>query len=395
MAKDATILILDDDSATRELLRAYLERSNFQVVEAEYGQTGIEHCRRFQPDLVLCDLRLPDIDGFDVLATIIRELPETPVIVISVINQLSEARKAFMLGASDYLTKPIKNFAVLEHSIRQALERARLLKQNREYQEYLETTNQRLEQSLQQLEEDEEAGRRLQFQLLPRNRKAFGPYYFSRRLWTSLYLSGDFVDYFEIDDEHIGFYMADVSGHGVSSAFVTVLLKSYMNRYLELHRQGKSRGILEPSTIFTRMNRNVLKSGMNKYLTMFYGVINKINNRMYYSNGGQFPYPLLFDGETAEYIECKSKPVGLFDFADYHTEVLELPKRFSMVLVSDGILELLPQRNLAEKQQFLLSAVQQAGFSIEALTETLERETSAPPPDDITLLLIRKRELNR
>jgi serine phosphatase RsbU (regulator of sigma subunit) len=395
MTKGATILIIDDDPATRELLSAYLENSDFRVIEAQNGRTGLEQCRRYQPDLVLCDLRLPDMSGFEVLESMSHDAPETPVIVISVINQLSEAIKAFKLGASDYITKPIDNLAVLEHSIRQALERAGLVRKNREYQEYLETTNQKLEQSLLQLKEDEEAGRRLQFQLLPRNKKAFGAYYFSRRLWTSLYLSGDFVDYFDIDDEHIGFYMADVSGHGVSSAFVTVLLKSYMNRYLELHRQGKSRGILDPATIFTRMNRNILKSGMNKYLTMFYGVIYKPENKLYYSNGGQFPYPLLFDGNTARYIECKSKPVGLFDFAEYHTEVMELPSRFTMVLASDGILEILPQTNLAEKRSFLLSALEETGFSMEALYERLESNANSTPPDDITLLLIRKRELNR
>ncbi|NIV97684.1 SpoIIE family protein phosphatase, partial [Candidatus Saccharibacteria bacterium] len=92
------------------------------------------------------------------------------------------------------------------------------------------------------LREDEEAGRRLQFQLLPRDNQSFGDYQFSRKLWTSLYLSGDFVDYFYIDEDHLGFYIADVSGHGVPSAFVTVLLKSYMNRYLELFRQQKNQG---------------------------------------------------------------------------------------------------------------------------------------------------------
>jgi serine phosphatase RsbU (regulator of sigma subunit) len=137
-----------------------------------------------------------------------------------------------------------------------------------------------------------------------------------------------------------------------------------MNRYLELHRQGKSRGILDPATIFTRMNRNVLKSGMNKYLTMFYGVINRADNKLSFSNGGQFPYPMLFDGDTARYIECKSKPVGLFDFAEYRTEVMELPSRFAMVLESDGILEILPQSNLAEKRSFLLTALEETCFSI-------------------------------
>ena len=67
---------------------------------------------------------------------------------------------------------------------------------------------------------------------------------------TSAFLSGDFVDYFAIDHEHCGFYMADVSGHGVSSAFVTVLLKSYMGGYLERHQQSGDPTILDPAAVF-------------------------------------------------------------------------------------------------------------------------------------------------
>ena len=83
--------------------------------------------------------------------------------------------------------------------------------------------NRELRQTLKYLEQDEKAGRRIQFQLLPEDNRTFGGYTFRRRLYPSTYLSGDFVDYFPIDDRHVGFYMADVSGHGAASAFVTVI----------------------------------------------------------------------------------------------------------------------------------------------------------------------------
>ena len=102
--------------------------------------------------------------------------------------------------------------------------------------------NEQLRQTVRQLQEDEAAARRIQFQLLPENDKIYRHYCFSCHLLTSQYLSGDFVDYFVIDGDHLGFYIADVSGHGVSSAFVTVMLKSYIGRYRELHRQNRDRG---------------------------------------------------------------------------------------------------------------------------------------------------------
>lgn len=390
MAEGIRILTIDDEPVIRKTFVAYLEDSNFIVLEAEGGAAGIELCRRERPDLVLCDLRMPEVDGFQVLTVLTQEFPELPILVISGMGRVDDAVSALKLGAWDYLIKPIADMAVLEHAINQALERAQLRRKNREYHENLEATNQRLERSLQQLREDEEAGRRLQFQLLPENNKLYDNYLFSRHLLTSLYLSGDFVDYFYIDARHLGFYIADVSGHGVSSAFVTVLLKSYMNRYLELYRQHKNRGILEPARILKRLNHNLLSGGLDKYLTMFYGVIDIEANRLHYSNGGQFPLPILSDGENARFIGDKSLPVGLFDFAEYRTETLDLPAHFVMALISDGILDVLMQSKLQEKLALLVSLLKDGTLTLETLIRRLGLDESTTLPDDITFLLIKR-----
>ncbi|HXH02055.1 MAG TPA: SpoIIE family protein phosphatase [Candidatus Competibacteraceae bacterium] len=385
----ATVLLIDDERDVRESLAAFLEDCDFQVLEAASGEQGIAICRETRPDLVLCDLRMPGMDGLAVLEVIRHELPETPFLVLSGLGRLREAVDALKRGAWDYLTKPIEDLEMLEHAINQALERARLLRKNREYQEHLEETNRRLQRSLQQLEEDEAAGRRIQFQLLPEDDFRHQGYHFRRRLLTSMYLSGDFVDYFVLDAEHISFYIADVSGHGVSSAFVTVLLKSYMSRYLELFRQGKSRGLMDPAKILTRLNRNILKGNMGKYLTMFYGIINTARRELTFSNGGQFPPPILYDDREARFIGTKNVPVGLFDFAEYQNDTLELPERFTLTLISDGILETLGEPSLADKQARLLERVGQSGLTLETLLTRLDLDDEQRQlPDDITLLLI-------
>ena len=388
--KPSRILTIDDEPLVREILTAYLEDSGFVVSEAGDGQTGIEAIRREQPDLVLCDLRMPGVDGLQVLATVTREFPELPILVFSGMGGISDAIQALKLGAWDYVTKPIEDMTVLEHAIAHALERARLRRENREHREHLEAVNEQLRQTVRQLREDETAARRIQFQLLPENDKVYRHYRFSRHLLTSQYLSGDFVDYFAIDGDHLGFYIADVSGHGVSSAFVTVMLKSYMGRYRELHRQNRDRGILNPAETLSRLNREIYSCHMDKYLTMFYGVIDWSNNQLRYSSGGQFPFPILFDGEQASYIGKKSLPIGLFDFAHFQNESLRLPPRFAMVLISDGILETLPQTSLRDKQAFLLELVGDTDLTIENLIQELALDRADPLPDDVTLLLIRR-----
>ena len=389
-AKPSRILTIDDEPLVREILTAYLEDSGFEVSEAGDGQTGIEMIRREQPDLVLCDLRMPGLDGLHVLATVTREFPDLPILVVSGMGRISDAIQALKLGAWDYVTKPIEDMTVLEHAIDHALERARLRRENREHREHLEAVNEQLQQTVRRLREDEAAARRIQFQLLPENDKVYRHYQFSRHLLTSQYLSGDFVDYFAIDGDHLGFYIADVSGHGVSSAFVTVMLKSYMGRYRELHRQNRDRGILNPAETLSRLNREIFSCHMDKYLTMFYGVIDWSNNHLRYSSGGQFPFPILFDGEQADYIGKKSLPIGLFDFAHFQNESLRLPPRFAMVLISDGILETLPQTSLRDKQAFLLKLVGGIDLTIENLIQELDLDRTEPLPDDVTLLLIKR-----
>lgn len=386
----AKILTIDDEWVLRKTLVAYLEDSDFQVLEADNGRTGLDLTRQHQPDLILCDLMMPEMDGMEFLAVATQEFPDTPVVMVSGMNRLSDAISALKLGAWDYITKPIEDMAVLEHAINQALERAELLRKNRKYHQELEATNRRLGESLSRLRADEEAGRRLQFQLLPEDRKCYGPFQFSRHLLTSLYLSGDFVDYFFIDNNHLGFYIADVSGHGVPSAFVTVLLKSYMSRYLELYRQHKNEGILNPARILKRLNHNILSGGLDKYLTMFFGIINTEENRLYYANGGQFPQPLLFDGHEAQAVGSKGLPVGLFDFAEYQTESLELPESFTMTMISDGILETLPQPTLRDKLAHLAEVVSSDDGTIESLIQHLGLDRPLDLPDDVTVLRLRR-----
>jgi len=388
MIQAATTLIIDDDHAVREMIAGYLEDSGYNVLEAANGADGMNLCRRETPDLVLCDLRMPGMDGLEVLATLTRDFPETPIVMVSGLGGISDVIKALKLGAWDYVTKPIEDMAVLEHAIEQALERARLLRENRMHQEHLESVNRQLSQSLRQLQEDETAARRIQTQLLPERTQAFGPYRFSHQLFTSLYLSGDFVNYFAIDADHLGFYMADVAGHGVSSALVAVLLRSYMDRYLEAYLQGRDTAILEPAQVLAQLNRDIYQGRLEKYLTIFYGVIDCADNRLRYSNGGQFPFPLLWDGASSTFIAGKNLPIGLFDFAQYRSETLELPPHFAVALISDGILETLPQSNLREKQAFLLSLPLNAQCDIDFLTQQLGLLQTNELPDDITVLLI-------
>ena len=136
--KNPLILTIDDEEHIRNSFRLFLEDHDFNVVEAANGREGLAVFRHDQPDLVLCDLRMPEMDGLEVLQTIKAEAPDTPIIVVSGTGIIGDAIEAIRCGAWNYLLKPIQDMSVLLHAINQELERARLIVENRAYQEHLE-----------------------------------------------------------------------------------------------------------------------------------------------------------------------------------------------------------------------------------------------------------------
>lgn len=134
------ILIIDDEPVICNTLKALLESYDYQVITAFNGAEGIECFTAESPDMIISDINMPVMNGFEVCEYIRKHNAEIPVIVLSGLGTIDQAMQAIQLGAWDFLTKPIKDFELLEHSINKAFEKAKLLRENREYKEHLETT---------------------------------------------------------------------------------------------------------------------------------------------------------------------------------------------------------------------------------------------------------------
>jgi CheY-like chemotaxis protein len=107
-----TVLVIDDDPEVHELLRRSLVREGYRVEGAADGRSGLELGRRLEPDCIILDVRMPGMDGWDVLAALKADeaLMEVPVIILSM---LDDRRLGFALGAADYLTKPVESDVLL------------------------------------------------------------------------------------------------------------------------------------------------------------------------------------------------------------------------------------------------------------------------------------------
>ncbi len=381
------ILVVDDESFVRLSLVAYLEDSGYEVTEAVDGEDGLAKFRKVRPDLVLCDLRMPRLDGLALLQRAQEIDPLVPIIVVSGAGVISDVVEALRLGASDYLIKPIVDLEVLEHAVNRSLERARLRQENQRYREELEEANRELARSLEVLRLDQQAGREVQRNMLPSQRLAFGPYTFTHRVIPSLYLSGDFVDYFALSERFLMFYIADVSGHGASSAFVTVLLKNLSYELLRQTGENLDETRLMPSRILNRINDVLLQVRMEKHMTTFLGILDRREQELRYAVGGHYPYPFLrMDGEV-KMLEEKGLPVGLFEQVKYEDRRIPLKGEFFLSLFSDGVMEVLEGPDLSAKEEQLRRACATAQDA-ESLAEALGIASLPNAPDDIAILTV-------
>ncbi|AFV00831.1 response regulator [Simiduia agarivorans] len=387
-AEQRRLLIIDDDAIVRQSIVMYLVDSGFHVVEAANGQEGLNLFSELTPDLVLTDLRMPGMDGLQVLRAIHEFSPETPVIVVSGAGVVTDVVEALRLGASDYLIKPVVDMEMLVHAINKSLERRDLLADNRRYRSQLESVNKDLREHLRVLERDQQAGRQVQRRLLPRRPQTRGEYHIAYHIEPSLYLSGDFIDYAFLGNRYLAFYLADVSGHGASSAFVTVWLKHLVTRLVreeELYNDASSfeQG---PGYLLEVINRELLETSLGHHLTLFTGVIDTHTHEMRYAIAGHLPMPVMVTPDGADFLPGEGKAVGIFKDAEWAVFSLSLPPQFALIALSDGILEVLPEGDLAQKEVELLRRLSNMPRTVDAVCQTLGVGSLQEAPDDIAVL---------
>lgn len=267
-------------------------------------------------------------------------------------------------------------------AIKSLLNQADLIEQNLHYRE-------ELEKSLAELQADQQAAHQVQQNMLPPTDVQLGSIHAQYLLIPSLYLSGDFVDAVKVDDKLTLFYLADVSGHGASSALVTVLLKNMTNRLLRNYRRQSSFDILSPKDVLHRINVELLDTGLGKHLSMFIGLYNDDDATLSYALGGHHPMPILHDEDGCRFLEGRGMPVGLFHEPIYDERKMQLRSKFEITLFSDGIFEVLEEPNMAAKEQRLIDAVSSTkGGGPNCIRDVLLPNAIDTAPDDIAIMTI-------
>jgi serine phosphatase RsbU (regulator of sigma subunit) len=392
MAATGNVLVIDDVPARAQSLVELVSAAGYNTtVITDVIDLGISLGVDSEFDVVLCELDLKGI-SWKKARQVLREMDaQVPAIMFSDEVDADRMMTALHLGASDFFVRPIKNSKALVKSIERCLRQRAMRRELQESRQRLEVTNNELRATVKVLEQDQQAGRQVQLKMLPATPLVLDDFVISHTVIPSLYLSGDFTDYFTVADNYVTFFMADVSGHGSSSAFATVLLKNLFARkrsdFLRLHDDS----VLSPIGMLKRANSELLNLAVGKFATMVVGVLDMFNNTLRYSVAGHLPQPVLVSSSGARYLPGEGTAVGIMKDAEYEEHLIDLPDSFMLALFSDGILEILPPKNLIEKEKYFLDVFEQTSESPEQLVTRLGLDRVETAPDDIAALFINKR----
>ncbi|MFL4971133.1 MAG: PP2C family protein-serine/threonine phosphatase [Xanthobacteraceae bacterium] len=381
------ILVVDDNDDNRYTLTLYLELEGYTNIEtAQDGEEAIARLKAERFDLVLLDLQMPKVDGYQVLAWLKGEAPlrDLPVIMISALNEMNSVVRCIELGAVDYLLKPF-NPVLLKARLGATLEKKRLRDQ--------------VDAHLARLEEELEAARRLQMAMVPQSfpmPSTEFPVDIYASMEPAREVGGDLYDFFMTEDGTLCFLVGDVSGKGMPAALFMARAKSLIRIATELmrSRHGAAAG---PAEIIARVNRELCQDNSDlMFVTLFFAMFAPHSGVLEYCNAGHnAPYRL--NATTVETIEgAKGIILGVRADAAYETRRLSLAPGETVYVFTDGVTE---ANNITEElfSEARLEAVLRAaaGFSacdiVKAVGEAVRGFVGAALPfDDITMMAVRR-----
>jgi sigma-B regulation protein RsbU (phosphoserine phosphatase) len=362
------ILIADDNLDMIYLIKKGFEGRGYNIVEAHDGDEAFRKIMKEKPDLVLLDLKMPRRHGLDVLREIRgnKELKDIPVIVLTVVSDTDEKIAALEEGANDFLLKPPLtselrarvNTQLNLRSAQQALiEYTHKLEETvenktRELREYADRLEEMVEDKVGVIKQQNEvhlldmnSAAKIQRSLLPETLPSLGHIRFFTRYIPCERIGGDFYNAFQIDEHTVGFFIADVSGHGVPSAMITIFLKqeiSYLSK--KVFKNGRY-SVVSPKDVLHRFNRNFIENNIGEgayFVTIVYCTYDVRKKELTVSIAGHHALPVIRRNEGAlEPIELQGFPIGWFDVEEEYSEKkYKLESGDTLFLYTDGLLDI-------------------------------------------------------
>lgn len=376
-------LVVDDEPVTRLLVKRTLEGLGCSpVLEAADGIEA-QQVLREHPDvaLVLTDIMMPRMDGLELLGWGREAVPGAMWIVLSGLDTFDSAVAAIRLGAFDFLPKSPRT-EEMAVSVRNALERRQLLAERERLHAQLQRKVRELEEASEVLRRDLERAEVIQRALLPRNPPAMEGYCFHAVYRPGRHVGGDLYDVVRLGERHLAFYLADATGHGVTSAMLSVLFKQRL--VLVDPAMGRA---LSPAAVLGAVNRSLCQAhaAPGLFLTAVLGLLDTSDASLTLASAGHPPVLHVREGRQTRLIRRTGPALGLAPDAQFRQERLQLAAGDRLLLYTDGLLPSGTQQELDRLVQVLSEPLSSA---LEVMQQLWDGAAAGADRDDVTVLLI-------
>jgi sigma-B regulation protein RsbU (phosphoserine phosphatase) len=395
------ILLVDDDPVARRIHSMLLQSQGHEVEEASDGEHAWRAVQESQISFVVSDWMMPRLAGVDLCRRIRTAALDRYIYVILCTSRGEKADliEGMDAGADDFLVKPVGP-EELRVKVR-AGERVLSLQQGlAQKNKELARINSQLECSHKLIEEDLRAAAWMQQRLLPSQSLQANGLRCKWRLEPSGYVAGDIFNFFAMDEGVVGFYILDVSGHGVPAAMLSVTLSMILtpdaargSPLKHVKQSTQQVEILPPGDAIRELNRR-FQSKDDRYFTMVYGLFDIGSGRLRVAQAGH-PGPILITREgQPQIIGTGGMPIGLWP--DIKFDCIELPVNAGdrLLLYSDGVTECVNSEGEAFGEARLLSFLAKSSTqTLDAILDGLLHEIRSwrhggDPADDISFLAI-------
>jgi serine phosphatase RsbU (regulator of sigma subunit) len=373
-ARKRDILIVDDVPANLHLLSEMLTKQGYKVRSVINGHMALMATRAAPPDLILLDINMPGMNGYEVCEHLRADesTRDIPIIFISALDETQDKVKAFTVGGMDYVTKPFQ--------LEEVLARVETHLALRELQAELQQANEELERRVEertaevvqlavekgQLEHELHMAREVQASFLPRETLQVPGWEFVARWRPAREVAGDYYDFIPGDGGKLGLVIADVSGKGMPAALFMVLTRSIVRASLD-HAPSPAKGI-------SRANRLLCaEASGGMFVTLFYALLNPATGEVTYVNAGHNP-PLLYraDQEQLTQLEPTGMALGVVTDTSFEQGRLHLQPGDFVVWYTDGVPDAID--------------AQERGFGMERLQHVILDNRRAPAVDMVAAL---------
>lgn len=335
------VLIAEDDPYSRRILQRRLEKWEHQVAVAGNGKEAWEQFLTGDFSVVISDWMMPEMDGIELVRRIRASAKPGYVytIILTAKDRKEDLLEGMDAGADEFLVKPF-DADELRARLR-AGERIVRLEQN------LAQRNAALEAANRRMREDLEAAARIQESLLPDSIPRVEGLNFAWQFKPCDELAGDIFNVLKLDQRHVGFYVLDVSGHGVPAALLSVTLSRLLtptndqsSLLLQSGNGTPEPEIISPAEVANRLNKQFqIDDSIGQYFTLLYGIIDVEEMVLQFVSAGHPGLLHLRAGQNARIVEVSGFPIGFQEHLAYREESLPLSPGDRLILYSDGIIE--------------------------------------------------------